>query len=1033
LNSKGIANILALCALTNCNGGGEIANVAGASIEVVVAPLTLPGVGKICYDVKVTDGPTKDAPAIWSRGAPGLNDPAVQADTGALCSSNFGNGPGGDITFVGACVATPFDSGQTYRTNSVTLWLDGLYDDAQSYIPPTGAQGWRNPCPDGCTLTAQCRENSDTLVEFNLTILREANQGFFDIGVNFQDIFCSAKVDCRDANAEPLRLLFNGGERDTTVVSAFACTAGPGAGTTELYRDDLVISCGSGPGTTTATIDPATGKGNGYTAANPDPDLDDAIWQYAIYAGEEAITCNGQPCNKRYWNVALGLDDTLPDCVLTTQMTAGAPGDLTDASTPEGHTYPFITVTVPLTGAEGLVCTKHPLDGGNGVSTSYTPIDAPATFDAKFSGQLSRGDGAGGGDLVGAGGVVTHLGGYRVHTFTTSGTFTVTAGTGTAEVLIVGGGGGGGGDNAGGGGAGGVVVTTVSLTSSTYAITVGAGGAGGQGTVNANGQRGSKGGDSSFAGLAAIGGGGGGGGQSNASQKDGGAGGSGGGGGGSYPTYDTGGSGGAATTGQGFAGARGLPSQEAGGGGGGAGGPGLSQDGGPGVTSTLAGVSSQYGGGGGGGAWFGGVGYRAGNASAGGGYGGGNLSITQSGGHGLPNTGGGGGGGGETSNGGSGGSGIVIVRYYNPALNPDGPPSRLALSLNDSSVLVQECTSLSIRLEDSSGNIVASEVPTAVALSTSGGSGAFYSDGLCTAPITTTNLPALMLGANLYYRPTSEGTLTLQATATSGQLSAGSAPLTARQLVAVTSGLVLLLSASDATSAGFPGIGCSATSWLNLVNSSLTNTLTNFSACGLASGWNGSGTSTDPHRLSLDGSNDYVRLPASLTAGLTRFTVGLWVRTTESRSNATYWQRPALFQHTNGSAPDQDFGLNLNGGYIGMWSGFNPSGDNSVVSTKLVNDNKWHYVTVTSDGTTVRLFVDGTHTGATLNAGGRGFSNTGFFIGAGNGEQHGIGAGFFSQSEIAAFHLYNADLTSSQVAQNCNAMKSAFQGATCAP
>ena len=45
---------------------------------------------------------------------------------------------------------------------------------------------------------------------------------------------------------------------------------------------------------------------------------------------------------------------------------------------------------------------------------------------------------------------------YRVHTFTTSGTFTVTAGsTTTASALVVAGGGGGGGRCAGGGGAGG--------------------------------------------------------------------------------------------------------------------------------------------------------------------------------------------------------------------------------------------------------------------------------------------------------------------------------------------------------------------------------------------------------------------------------------------------------------------------------------------------------------------------------------------------------------------------------------------------
>ena len=50
------------------------------------------------------------------------------------------------------------------------------------------------------------------------------------------------------------------------------------------------------------------------------------------------------------------------------------------------------------------------------------------------------------------GGTVADVGGYRVHTFTTSGTFTVSAG-GNADVLVVAGGGSGGGAGGGGGGA----------------------------------------------------------------------------------------------------------------------------------------------------------------------------------------------------------------------------------------------------------------------------------------------------------------------------------------------------------------------------------------------------------------------------------------------------------------------------------------------------------------------------------------------------------------------------------------------------
>jgi len=68
--------------------------------------------------------------------------------------------------------------------------------------------------------------------------------------------------------------------------------------------------------------------------------------------------------------------------------------------------------------------------------------------------------GAGAGEVfsVATGGTITTDGDYKVHKFTSSGTFTITQ-LGTDEVveyLVVAGGGAGGGFNAGGGGAGGL-------------------------------------------------------------------------------------------------------------------------------------------------------------------------------------------------------------------------------------------------------------------------------------------------------------------------------------------------------------------------------------------------------------------------------------------------------------------------------------------------------------------------------------------------------------------------------------------------
>ena len=102
---------------------------------------------------------------------------------------------------------------------------------------------------------------------------------------------------------------------------------------------------------------------------------------------------------------------------------------------------------------------------------------------------------------------------YRVHKFTSSGTFNVqdTQNDAKMDFMIVGGGGGGGCSDGncsnGGGGAGGLVYkSNVSISVGNYPVVVGSGGAG---YYNQD-TKGDNGGDSSFSGFTALGGGGGG-------------------------------------------------------------------------------------------------------------------------------------------------------------------------------------------------------------------------------------------------------------------------------------------------------------------------------------------------------------------------------------------------------------------------------------------------------------------------------------------------------------------------------------------
>jgi hypothetical protein len=260
------------------------------------------------------------------------------------------------------------------------------------------------------------------------------------------------------------------------------------------------------------------------------------------------------------------------------------------------------------------------------------------------------------------GGTITTSGSYKIHTFTSSGTFTPN-GAGTVEYLVIAGGGGGNGSDidSGGGGAGGYrtsvsgqtsggggsTETVLTVTAQAYTITVGAGAA--QSTGNGRGYNGSA---SSIASLVTTVGGGGCGDGAN-SGYSGGSGGGGGGDGGA--THYAGGSG---TANQGYAGGYGCDDGGGGGGAGAAGGnsqcPGNSGVGGAGQYNNITGSSTARAGGGGG----------AGEQPQAGGVGGGGTGVASgTGGSGAANKGAGGGGAQQGCTGGSGGSGVVIIRY----------------------------------------------------------------------------------------------------------------------------------------------------------------------------------------------------------------------------------------------------------------------------------------------------------------------------------------------------------------------------------
>jgi hypothetical protein len=300
--------------------------------------------------------------------------------------------------------------------------------------------------------------------------------------------------------------------------------------------------------------------------------------------------------------------------------------------------------------------------------------------------------------ITATGGTITTCGNYKIHTFTSPGTFCVScagnpAGSDTLDYLVIAGGGGGGRERGGGGGAGGyressgaasgcysisplgACVSALPVTASPYPVTVGAGGADATGICN----QGSDGSSSSFAGSSTITStGGGGGGSSHSSAPTpvsyfrwpGRPGGSGGGASGYLSPAQSG------TVGNGNTppvsppqgnngGLKATSGDQGGGGGGGATAVGADSPtgvggaGGNGATSSINGTPTARAGGAGGGST------ASSSAPQGGSGGGGNGGYPGLDGvNGTTNSGSGGGGASSSGGcGGNGASGIVIIRY----------------------------------------------------------------------------------------------------------------------------------------------------------------------------------------------------------------------------------------------------------------------------------------------------------------------------------------------------------------------------------
>ncbi|TNF23548.1 MAG: hypothetical protein EP329_27320 [Deltaproteobacteria bacterium] len=351
MTAPALAVALSAAAALSCVAAcdGVRVDEPGARVDLRVAPLDLPGVTDAEWRLTVTN---QAGEVVWTRD---------------VASSAYGDGTG-SASYVGTCDADAND-------NRADVRLLALYGPGGA---PLAADAYADP--GVLTRTFTCLADRDVALDFDVTVARRAVQGFFDVAIAFDDVYCSAKLDCVDAAGDPLLLLHDAdGVRARTAVLAFACTADTGADVTHLYLDALDVTCAD----RSATVDPSAGPGNLADGAGVTQDAGTpALFAAQVSRGHEQLGAH-----KVYWNVLLGLAPDAPDCAVETRGTA-YPGELLYGETPADTTWPYVHWQVPLTGAGGaLACTRHPLDGTPaGVATEYTALAAPIAFAATFDG-----------------------------------------------------------------------------------------------------------------------------------------------------------------------------------------------------------------------------------------------------------------------------------------------------------------------------------------------------------------------------------------------------------------------------------------------------------------------------------------------------------------------------------------------------------------------------------------------------------------------------------------------------------------------
>ncbi len=223
----------------------------------------------------------------------------------------------------------------------------------------------------------------------------------------------------------------------------------------------------------------------------------------------------------------------------------------------------------------------------------------------------------------------------------------------------------------------------------------------------------------------------------------------------------------------------------------------------------------------------------------------------------------------------------------------------------------------------------------------------------------------------------------------------------------VTNGLVLNLDAAN--TASYPGTG---TNWTDLSGLGNNGTLVNSPTY----------SATNGGYLSFNGTNNYATVASNsnLSFGTGDFAIQFWTNST-SYSLDTYYRRVLSIGGSGDNATTLQF-LFFDG--TAASNKISIRNNNQIINgTIIVSNSTWHNIVLTRTGTTLNLYVDKVLDSSTTNS-------TSFTDGGATtsyiGRYGPLSGGYFSGNISNVLIYNNKSLSSSEVTQNFNALKSRY-------